>query len=216
MVRRPSVFLMDEPLSNLDAKLRVQMRAEIAQLHRRLGATFIYVTHDQVEAMTMSNRVAVMLEGQLLQVGAPGGIYADPDDRRVAEFVGSPRINMLPGTVRADGAVDACGVVVAAPFLPAGMRVTVGIRAEGLSLVEMDAPGVLQGIVRLVEHLGADLHVHLEVAGCPEAVILRASVAQQRRLSVGAAVAAAVSGEALLFDAAGHRLRAPAWVQQAA
>jgi multiple sugar transport system ATP-binding protein len=94
MVRQPAVFLMDEPLSNLDAKLRVQMRSEIKELHHRLGITFIYVTHDQSEAMTMSDRVAVMLDGELIQVAPPQAIYADPVDRRVAEFIGSPKINM--------------------------------------------------------------------------------------------------------------------------
>jgi multiple sugar transport system ATP-binding protein len=95
MVRRPAVFLMDEPLSNLDAKLRVQMRAEIKELHRKLGITFLYVTHDQAEAMTLSDRVAVMLDGELLQVAPPQEIYANPANRRVAEFVGVPKINSL-------------------------------------------------------------------------------------------------------------------------
>jgi multiple sugar transport system ATP-binding protein len=97
MVRRPRVFLMDEPLSNLDAELRVHMRAEIAQLHRQLGATFLYVTHDQVEAMTMSDRVAVILGGRLQQVAPPDALYRDPDTLAVAQFVGTPRINVLPG-----------------------------------------------------------------------------------------------------------------------
>jgi multiple sugar transport system ATP-binding protein len=97
MVRRPRVFLMDEPLSNLDAELRVHMRAEIAQLHRQLGATFLYVTHDQAEAMTMSDRVAVILGGRLQQVASPDALYRDPDTLAVAQFVGTPRINVLPG-----------------------------------------------------------------------------------------------------------------------
>jgi multiple sugar transport system ATP-binding protein len=97
MVRRPRVFLMDEPLSNLDAELRVHMRAEIAQLHRQLGATFLYVTHDQVEAMTMSDRVAVVQGGRLQQVASPQALYNDPDTLAVAQFVGTPRINVLPG-----------------------------------------------------------------------------------------------------------------------
>ena len=101
MVRQPKAFLMDEPLSNLDAELRVHMRAEIAQLHRQLGATFIYVTHDQAEAMTMSDRVAVILEGELRQIASPGELYRDPDDLRVAQFVGTPRINVLPATATA-------------------------------------------------------------------------------------------------------------------
>jgi ABC-type sugar transport system ATPase subunit len=97
------------PLSNLDAKLRVQMRVEIKELHRRLGATFIYVTHDQTEAMTLSDRVAVMLDGELLQVAPPEEIYADPAERRAAEFIGSPKINMMDATVREHGYASARG-----------------------------------------------------------------------------------------------------------
>lgn len=210
MVRRPVVFLMDEPLSNLDAKLRVQMRAEIADLHRRLGTTFVYVTHDQVEAMTMSDRVAVMLDGTLLQVAAPAEIYADPSDRRVAEFIGTPRINMLPGVVREDGTVEAAGAVLEVPRPPLvrGQSVALGVRPEALGLVERVGPGTLEGRVRLVEHLGADLHVHLEVAGCPELVILRVSVEHTGRLTPGASVHAALASErVLLFGADGSRLR---------
>ncbi|MDX2203357.1 MAG: ABC transporter ATP-binding protein, partial [Hyphomicrobiaceae bacterium] len=95
IVREPRAFLLDEPLSNLDAKLRVHMRTEIAQLHRRLGATFIYVTHDQAEAMTMSDRIAVMMDGNVIQIGTPDQVYDDPQDLRVAEFIGSPKINVL-------------------------------------------------------------------------------------------------------------------------
>ena len=109
MVRHPQAFLMDEPLSNLDAKLRVHARAEIADLHRRLGATFIYVTHDQAEAMTMSDRVAVMMGGRLLQVAPPQEIYDQPATLEVARFVGTPEINVLPGHVRSDGAVEIFG-----------------------------------------------------------------------------------------------------------
>ena len=97
MVRKPAAFLMDEPLSNLDAGLRVHMRAELAQLHRSLGTTFVYVTHDQAEALTMSDRMAVMMDGDILQFGAPNEIYQNPQDLRVAEFIGSPQVNILPG-----------------------------------------------------------------------------------------------------------------------
>ena len=99
MVRHPDVFLMDEPLSNLDAKLRVHMRTELAELHARLGATFVYVTHDQVEAMTMSDRVAMMDAGRILQLGTPSELYARPANLKVAQFIGSPAINLLPGEV---------------------------------------------------------------------------------------------------------------------
>ena len=109
IVRQPRAFLFDEPLSNLDAKLRVHMRAEIAQLHRQLGTTFIYVTHDQAEAMTMSGRIAVMIGGELIQVGAPAAIYEDPRDIRVAEFIGTPKINAFPGRIRGDGRLEVLG-----------------------------------------------------------------------------------------------------------
>ena len=105
MVRKPVAFLMDEPLSNLDAALRVHMRAEIADLHRQLATTFIYVTHDQAEALTMSDRIAVMMGGELLQVDTPDNVYRDPHDLRVAEFIGSPKMNTLPGSVDSDGQV---------------------------------------------------------------------------------------------------------------
>ena len=209
MVRNPAVFLMDEPLSNLDAKLRVQMRAEIAELHRRLGATFVYVTHDQVEAMTMSDRVAVMLDGALLQVASPADIYADPASRSVAEFVGTPRMNILPG-VEVGGAVQVGPVLLALPDhgLTTGQSVAVGIRPEALALADRDGPGVIEGRVRLVEHLGADLFAHLEVVGCPEPVILRASAEQAERLQPGRLVhAAALPGRVFLFGEDGARLR---------
>src|SRR5262249_49978368 len=109
IVRQPKAFLFDEPLSNLDAKLRVHMRAEIAQLHRKLEATFIYVTHDQAEAMTMSDRVAVMIDGRLLQVAPPADIYNDPQDLRVAEFIGSPKINVIDLVAGGDGTVHLNG-----------------------------------------------------------------------------------------------------------
>ena len=100
MVRRPGVFLMDEPLSNLDARLRTHMRGKIAELHQRLGATFIYVTHDQSEAMTLSDRIALMMEGEIIQLGTPDELYERPDNIRVAKFIGSPEINLLPALVR--------------------------------------------------------------------------------------------------------------------
>jgi multiple sugar transport system ATP-binding protein len=112
MVRHPQAFLMDEPLSNLDAERRVQMRAEIAELHRRLESTFIYVTHDQSEAMTMADRVAVMMDGELLQVASPKEVYENPSDIRVAEFIGSPKINILPAKVDKTGKISIGGMTL--------------------------------------------------------------------------------------------------------
>jgi multiple sugar transport system ATP-binding protein len=207
MVRNPRVFLMDEPLSNLDAKLRVAARAEIAELHRRSGVACIYVTHDQVEAMTMSDRVAVMMGGEVLQVAPPAEIYDRPAELRVAEFVGSPKINILPGTVRSDGGIDVPGGALAIQSrLPAGTAVSVGMRPEHCDVAPGLGAGGIHGRVRHRENLGSDLFVHVETAG--EHRIVARSVPE---------IAAAVPPDAtvtlrprpdraLLFDRAGRRL----------
>ena len=117
LVRHPAAFLMDEPLSNLDAELRVRTRKEIVDLHRRAGVTTVYVTHDQVEAMTMSDRIALMLDGAILQIGTPREMYDSPADLRVAQFLGSPRINALPGIV--DRATAFCWAAPMAPLAAA-------------------------------------------------------------------------------------------------
>jgi len=141
LVRKPRVFLFDEPLSNLDAGLRSQLRGELKRLHATLQATFVYVTHDQAEAMTLSDRIAVLREGSLQQVGPPREIYERPANRFVAEFFGTPRINLLPG--RALG-------------LPEG---EVGIRPEHVELLLEPAAGALQGAVELCELTGAETWV---------------------------------------------------------
>ena len=139
IVRGPEVFLFDEPLSNLDAELRVEMRVEIARLHKEIGATMIYVTHDQVEAMTMADKIVVLRGGMIEQVGAPLDLYRDPDNRFVAGFIGSPSMNFLTGTV-SGGEVDVPGLAmrVAPPVtLPAeGSAVIVGMRPEHLAIAE--------------------------------------------------------------------------------
>src|SRR6188768_3401743 len=141
IVRDPQVFLFDEPLSNLDAKLRVQMRTEIKELHQRLKTTTIYVTHDQIEAMTMADKIVVMRDGRIEQVGAPLDLYDRPDNLFVAGFIGSPAMNMLPGVVRRNGAGTrvelAEGGNVAGPGVPDdGREVIYGIRPEHLALAE--------------------------------------------------------------------------------
>ncbi|MGZ3339076.1 MAG: ABC transporter ATP-binding protein, partial [Reyranella sp.] len=150
MVRRPAVFLMDEPLSNLDAKLRVQMRVEIKELQQRLGATIVYVTHDQSEAMTMSDRIAVMMGGEILQVGAPHDLYMSPADRRVAAFVGSPPINLLQAALAASGDVTVSGHCIGAIHDTGPARpLTLGIRPE---VIRVTQPSVkrLTARVRLI------------------------------------------------------------------
>src|SRR5262245_38921057 len=161
IVREPAVFLMDEPLSNLDAKLRVQTRAEIARLHQRLGTTTVYVTHDQVEAMTMGQRIAVMSEARLQQVGSPQELYDHPENRFVAGFIGSPSMNFLPVTVQGSGdAVSLVAEGLSVPLPPQfrgqinGTSAILGIRPEHLDLQTTAAAGSLQGKADVVEYLG--------------------------------------------------------------
>jgi multiple sugar transport system ATP-binding protein len=158
IVRKPQVFLMDEPLSNLDAKLRVQTRTQIASLQRRLGVTTVYVTHDQVEAMTMGDRVCVLKDGLLMQVGTPRELYDHPDNIFVAGFIGSPAMNLLELPV-ADGGVklgDTVYPVERSVLSGAGNHVTVGVRPEDLTLSERG----LAVQVDVVEELGADAYIY--------------------------------------------------------
>ncbi|WP_409495517.1 ABC transporter ATP-binding protein [Amycolatopsis sp. cmx-11-12] len=159
IVREPSVFLMDEPLSNLDAKLRVQTRTQIASLQRRLGITTLYVTHDQVEAMTMGDRVAVLKDGILQQCDTPVGLFARPVNVFVAGFIGSPAMNLLETTVDTDGAVVG-GTRL--PLTPAqrsaltGPGVVVGVRPEGWTIGD----GGYEAVVEVVEELGSDQYLY--------------------------------------------------------
>ncbi|HLG07599.1 MAG TPA: sn-glycerol-3-phosphate ABC transporter ATP-binding protein UgpC [Gaiellaceae bacterium] len=184
IVREPQVFLMDEPLSNLDAKLRVQMRAEISQLQTRLGVTTIYVTHDQVEAMTLGDRVAVMRKGELQQVGPPHELYSRPVNLFVGGFIGSPAMNMLEARLKANNgrlAVDVGDqqlelddeLVAARPGLRAnvGKTVVLGVRPENMEdpalLPDHPRERRLRGTVELREDLGSDVVVHLGVDAKP-------------------------------------------------
>jgi multiple sugar transport system ATP-binding protein len=212
MVRQPQAFLMDEPLSNLDAKMRVQARTEIAELHRRLGATFVYVTHDQGEAMTMSDRIAVMMAGRLLQVAAPQAIYDEPETIEVARFIGTPQINVLPATVRHDDAVEILGQ--AWPLTMPGRRgenLQVGIRPEAWTLHPAGTrPSRLSGTVRHLERLGSETLVHVEV-GSAHVVIARVDPVTGSMLRLGTAVGLDTSpARALLFDSQGRRVRSNA------
>ena len=161
IVRDPAVFCMDEPLSNLDAKMRVQTRTDIAALQHDLGVTTVYVTHDQVEAMTMGDRVAVLNEGRLQQVDEPLALYDRPANLFVAGFIGSPQMNLLQARVR-DGKVMLGAAELPVPPATVGDRdaVTVGIRPEGFSLVPAGTPHALPVETVLVEELGADSFVH--------------------------------------------------------
>ena len=175
IVREPKVFLMDEPLSNLDAKLRVQMRAELSKLHNRLQTTIIYVTHDQTEAMTMGDRIVVMKDGFIKQVGAPLEIYQNPDNMFVAGFIGSPAMNFIPGVLRQEGddlIVDCDSFRSVLPhgkFKTAGKyvneRVVLGIRPENIQDAEFvpDAPAdrVVDCMVDVIEPMGAEAYLYL-------------------------------------------------------
>jgi len=169
MVRQPVAFLFDEPLSNLDAKLRVHMRAELAELHRSLKTTFVYVTHDQAEAMTMSSRLAVMIGGELVQVGRPAEIYDNPCDVRVAEFVGSPKINMLPGRIRDDGRIEVLGHLLRLSSMEASANCRIGVRPEHIELGD----GPFSGTVIHVENMGAEAFVHLGLKGAEVRLVAR-------------------------------------------
>ncbi len=171
IVRQPKVFLFDEPLSNLDAALRGQMRVELGRLHEELAATMIYVTHDQVEAMTMADKIVVLHAGRVEQVGSPLELYHRPVNLFVAGFIGSPRMNMLPATVAgtaADGMALTLpsGAQVTTPSLPGSVKtgeaVTFGVRPEGF---RVDPSGPVSGKVQLVERLGGLTLLHVVVEG---------------------------------------------------
>jgi multiple sugar transport system ATP-binding protein len=167
IVRQPRVFLMDEPLSNLDAKLRVATRSEIAALQRRLGVTTVYVTHDQVEAMTMGDRVAVMKDGVLQQCDTPRVLYDSPVNAFVAGFIGSPAMNLIEGRTDTAGIILGDTVIPTPDALrqsagPVGTTVTVGLRPEAIELVA-EGHGI-PAIVHLVEELGAEAYVYAQLA----------------------------------------------------
>jgi ABC-type sugar transport system ATPase subunit len=208
IVRKPRIFLFDEPLSNLDAALRVDMRAEIAALKSRLGTTMIYVTHDQVEAMTLADKIVVMSAGRIEQVGSPLDLYRAPANRFVAGFIGSPRMNMLPAKL----GPQRRPVLPGGAMLPmeidnaAGDDVWVGARAEHLSLAQDGASGALAGTARVVERLGSDMFVHVAVEGLVDPVIVRKI--GDGELRAGAPVKIAFDPASLhLFGPAGDRIQ---------
>ena len=209
MVRDPSAFLFDEPLSNLDAQLRAQMRLEIKRLHQRLGRTIVFVTHDQVEAMTLADRIVVMRDGRILQVGAPMELYERPADVFTARFIGSPTMNILParaapGSGGTTLALGANRLVRPARPTPLPDALLVGVRPQELSVL---APGetadlILKGKVAVVEPLGSEAFVHVEYG---DALIL-ASASAKAPPAVGSEVRLGAGIDALsLFDAATER-----------
>jgi len=207
LVRSPAAFLMDEPLSNLDANLRVHTRAEIVELHRRAGATTLYVTHDQAEALSMADRVAVMMGGRLLQFDTPEGIYGNPAHIEVARFVGSPQINLLNGEVDAAHGVRIGGRLLADGVQATpGTSVTIGFRPEAVKLGDPGQAG-LGASVRRVEFLGSETLVFLELAWGGASVVAKLAPAEATAFGPGQAITLAVtSSDVLVFGADGARL----------
>jgi len=186
MVREPLAFLMDEPLSNLDAGLRVHMRAEISELHRDLKTTFIYVTHDQAEALTMSDRMAVMMDGEILQLDTPNEIYNNPSNIRVAEFVGSPKINILQGECDEKGDIKCIGIKITDSIKLAQKRnISVGIRPEHMELVSSNDKNSFKGKIVYRENLGSDIFLHVTVNEGEQKIIVRSEPSMVINTAVG-------------------------------
>ncbi len=209
IVRKPEVFLFDEPLSNLDAELRVHMRIEIARLHRDLGATIIYVTHDQVEAMTLADKIVVLRDGRVEQVGSPLSLFDDPDNLFVAGFLGSPKMNLLPAICSGGRLLldDMGGQSVAAPPLSRplaeGDAVTLGLRP---SVFRPSGAERLSLIVEIVEHLGAETLIHVRPQGASRIVTM--VMDGGRDIRPGQEIAACFDPQAaLVFGGDGQRLR---------
>ncbi|MBP1852930.1 ABC transporter ATP-binding protein [Rhizobium halophytocola] len=204
IVRNPQVFLFDEPLSNLDAKLRVQMRGEIKGLHRRLGTTMVYVTHDQIEAMTMADRIVVMQAGRIEQIGTPLELYDNPVNTFVAQFIGSPAMNLFAG-VNKGGQIELEGGqptgLSAPPSLAEGQRIVIGKRPEELHLT---TDGPISTRIENIEPTGSETFVEARLGDTPVAVVLR----QRPAFTIGAEQSLTLNkGATHYFDAAtGMRL----------
>ncbi len=190
LVRRPSIYLMDEPLSSLDAKLRAELRVELKRIHRDLGATILYVTHDQTEAMTMATRIGVLEHGRLVQIGSPREIYADPVNAYVATRLGSPAINLVPRRLYPG-------------FAAPPETETLGVRTEHLRILK-SSNGHAVGRVKWIEHLGDQNHLHVTIDDTDVVTLCD----RDAGLAVGDAVEVELS-EPLFFDARGERVRAP-------
>jgi multiple sugar transport system ATP-binding protein len=217
IVRKPEVFLFDEPLSNLDASLRVQMRVEISRLHKELRTTMIYVTHDQVEAMTLGQRIVVFNGGRIEQVGTPHELYNRPANLFVAGFLGTPKMNFIPGTVAASAAEGRVGVRVPGgavidvaanvSALQAGDQVTLGIRAEHMSLSPADvSENSIAATVGHIEYLGDQTIVYAAVDGMADMIAARVS-SEAAQLQTGARASIHLpAARCLLFNSAGQAL----------
>jgi multiple sugar transport system ATP-binding protein len=209
IVRKPKVFLFDEPLSNLDAALRVQMRIELSKMHKELGTTMIYVTHDQVEAMTLGQRIAVFNQGKIEQVGTPLELYERPTNKFVAQFIGSPKMNIFPARASEGGvaAVGSAGKLQLPRVSDVSKLASVGIRSEDLLVVPAGSLHSINAKVGLIEHLGDTTIVYLEISGVEGSVAakLAGSVTQY---DIGAQVGLSCSPNKLhCFDEADQAIR---------
>jgi ABC-type sugar transport system ATPase subunit len=210
IVRNPKIFLFDEPLSNLDAKLRVHTRFEISQLHKNLKATIIYVTHDQVEAMTMADKIVVMNAGRVEQVGTPLALYNQPANLFVAGFIGSPAMNFFDAQPGGDGILRLAGggtlKLSGDNLAHAPLVATVGIRPEHLTVADAGAAGSIEGQVSITEKLGSVTQAYVQRPSGPVLVQL----AGQWSLKEGSAIVLSLPEPAVhLFDAQGRRLNGP-------
>tara|TARA_E500000318_G_scaffold67467_1_gene62307 strand:- start:390 stop:1484 length:1095 start_codon:yes stop_codon:yes gene_type:complete len=211
LARDPKIILLDEPLSNLDAALRVDMRMELARLHRELSATMIYVTHDQVEAMTMADRIVVLRDGIVEQVGSPLDLYLSPVNQFVAGFIGSPKMNFWSAHSDEAGCIvmpTGQAVLMGGGVAP-NQPVTVGARPEHLILCADDDQAALKGKVLSVEHLGSDTFVQLHCGiGDPNQIDINVRLAGIVRVSIGDALSLTIADADMwhVFDPQGHRI----------
>lgn len=196
IIREPDIFLMDEPLSNLDAKLRIHTRGEISQIHRELNKTFIYVTHDQTEAMTMSDRIAFLVDGHLLQVDTPDRMYNDPQHLKVAQFIGTPTINTTPITLRANS------------IMPTqSSDYTLAIRAENLTL---DSTSPIQATIHNIENMGNEYLIYTQLHSNNAEFVLSLKPSIGATLSLGQDIGIGFDfAKAFLFDKQGRRIAMP-------
>lgn len=204
IVRDPQVFLFDEPLSNLDAELRVSMRVELARLHREIKATMLYVTHDQIEAMTLADKIVVMRDGKIEQQGTPKELYGNPENTFVAGFIGSPRMNFFDATVRDGRTVLSDGTELA---VGAGLdqeEVVVGVRPEHLTIGESGS-GCISVTADMVEYLGGTRYVYGRLSDGTSVVI---EARGDNEIAAGSVVSASANpGKLMIFDRSGLRLR---------
>lgn len=210
MIRDPIAFLLDEPLSNLDALLRVQMRDELLKLHRRIGRTIVYVTHDQVEAMTMADRIVILKLGYIQQVGKPRDVYKKPANTFVATFVGSPQMNLFRGQIKNSN----MGLEFEGPInfsignqfsnWAGEAEVSLGIRPEDITIVNETGEGVIPGIIVLVEQVGADTFLDVEIA---EKLSIKVRVSGWYLIQEGEKILVKISSDFIhLFDSEGKRI----------